>query len=654
MDKRQFLTTLKDRGYATTQQEAITQMQQFRDKGGIFDDEGPSTTPPVQAQKQQTDTEQGRPQPIWGKQSGELVPENVGPYYKQGLKNITQQPFQTLFPGASSVQGKGIVPAVKRNVSAIGDVLGWPDRAIDFASGGAFERGQQTIGEAIEKIPGERGPARFGKDVLHAGAGMATSPSTYVTGGVLKKAFAKETPESITRQLGKRLATEYKPLSGQTGSVRIKSGKDLIPDVDDIERSMGSQDIMPKKIKYKDIKKQVGGPPKRGLRGSLIADDEAALLSQVDLPGETPFPDVLRQAHSAKINRLKGELTPFETASANKAIPALKKIDKLRKEAGKIKGDLVDNADEYLIATNQFIDATPVQQKFNVLLRDNFGAVINSKGQVVDAAGKAIKDSSDKLVILKMKRAIDKLRPESTLGEIDGVISDLRNMVEHQKVSQTRQMNTIAEGIGKNIRGDLKTLRNNAIENSVDWGGADQFLGKAGSEKLRSSLVNYERYIKLEDRLNRMLGQVTDATSGVPQKGASAMKAALVSNARGENKAVFEMVREITGIDLLKEAAKAEVAMKAVGDSRAYDLLKEAGVISSAARGDKLGILLKTGQKGIEKIVGEKPDQLLRYYYKMQQRGRKTTANIQPRPAYNRSFAGSDRTGVTIGELTRR
>lgn len=570
----------------------------------------------------ETPEQQQRAEPIWNSQTGEIVPENVGPYYKQGIQNLAKKPYETLFPGAASVEGKGLVPAVKRNALGAFDVMGWPDRAIDYASGGAFERGKKTIGEAVDKIPGEGKISDLVRGNLKTGADIATSPTTYVGAGTIKKLLTKETPETIAQAMAKKSSVPFKPLKNQTGGITIKSASDVIPDIDEMEKSISSY-TPEQKIKFKTIKESVGSPPKKGVRNLLISDDEAKLLSQKELSGETPFPEVLRQAYSAKVNRLKGgkeALTPFEIAASDKAIPALNKLDQMRKEVGRIKGDLVRNADEYLISTNQFVDATPAQKRFKEMVRDNFGAIIDGNGKIIDAPGMTIKDSADKAMIRKMYGIVEKLRPESTLGEIDGVISDLRNIVEHSKVSQTRQMNTIAEGIGKAVRNDLKNIRMDYIENSVDWGGAGQFIGQEGAEKLKNSLVNYERYTKLEDRLNRMLGQVTDNSTGVPQKGASAMKAALASNARGENKAVFELVKDITGIDIQRAAAKAEVAMKAVGDSRANDLLKEAGIISSAARGDKIGIAAQIGRKGVEKFTGEKPDQLLRYYYKSQGR----------------------------------
>lgn len=616
--------------------EEIRKVYASIEASGGFDDQVFEQKQPEPVSRETPEQQQQRAEPIWNSQTGEIVPENVGPYYKKGIQNLAQKPYETLFPGAASVEGKGFVPAVKRNALGALDVLGWPDRVIDYASGGAFERGKQTIGEAIDKVPGEGKISDLVRGNLKTGADIATSPTTYVGAGTIKNLLTKETPETISKAMAKKSGVAFNPLKNEVGSVTIKTAEDLIPDIDDLEKTIASSKPE-SKLNYKKIRDIVGEPPKRGFNNPLIADDEAVLLAQRELPGETPFPEVMRQAYSAKVNRLKGgreALTPFEVASAEKAIPALNKIDSMRKEVGKIKGELISNADEYLVATNQFVDATPIQQKLIKTIENNFGARISPDGTIADAAGKAIKDSSDKITIKKMFNVVNKLGKESTLGQVDGVISDLWAMFENKPVSQTRQMLSTADGIGKGVRSDLKQLRNSYIENAIDWGGADQFLGKDGVTRLKNSLTNYENYTRLEDRLNRMLGQITDRSTGVPQKGASAMKAALVSNARGENKAVFDMVKQITGTDLLKEAAKAEVAMKAVGDSRAADLLKDVGIISSAARGDKIGTLAKMGQKGIEKFTGEKPDQLLRYYYKMQ--GKKSP------------------TGLTIGELASK
>lgn len=407
------------------------------------------------------------------------------------------------------------------------------------------------------------------------------------------------------------------PLKNETGSVSPNKPY-TIPDIDDIadvEDAAKSVVDLPKNMG--EIKKNIGQPPKKGIRNYALTVDEQEFLSKPESLTETPFPVVMQQASLAKQKRFEGVLTPLDKAAADKGGEALKLISSKKSEIGKIKGDLVDAADDYLIATNQFADATPIQQRFVELVRDRLGAQFDERGRLVDAAGRIMNDSAEKGLIIKMARTISKLRPETTLKELDDVVMDLRNMVEHKKSSQTKQIFTKADGIGEAVRGDIKNLIDDHLENSVNWGGADDFLGKEGAATLKGSLRDYANIAKIEDRLNRGLGEVVDPVTGQAKMGASLLKSSLMSNSDRGTKALFRAVNDLTGIDLMKEAAKAEIAMKAVGDDRINDLLKEAGAIRSFVQGDKLGGLLKLGESGIKKLVtGEKPDQLLRYYYK--------------------------------------
>lgn len=67
MDKKTFLTTIKNRGYAKTRNEALAEMQKFRDKGGVFDDEQAPAQPTVNNQvsvPQSQGSTRGGAQPI--------------------------------------------------------------------------------------------------------------------------------------------------------------------------------------------------------------------------------------------------------------------------------------------------------------------------------------------------------------------------------------------------------------------------------------------------------------------------------------------------------------------------------------------------------------------------------------------------------------
>jgi hypothetical protein len=175
----------------------------------VFDAADSRTIPPdtTDSRTIPPDAGESRPQPIWNRQGG-IETENIAPYYKQGIKNLAQRPMETIFPAASSVKGKGVGAGIKRNLMGAADVLSIPDRAIDYASGGAFERGKNTLGEYIDKIPGKGMVGKAVKGNIKTLADIATSPSTYVGAGAIKNALGKETSEKIIEKGGKALAKQ--------------------------------------------------------------------------------------------------------------------------------------------------------------------------------------------------------------------------------------------------------------------------------------------------------------------------------------------------------------------------------------------------------------------------------------------------------------
>lgn len=212
-----------------------------------------------------TEPEIEKAEPIWSK-SGIPKKENIVPYYKEGAKNLLENPYETIFPSAASVKGSRFVTAVKRNVLGALDVLSIPDRAIDYLSGGAFERGKETINEGINSLPGKGYVSGSIKNLLRSGADIATSPTSYVGYGAIKKAITKETPESISRSLAK-----------QTGLDKtIQQGFD--------------KGIKPT-VKNKSSYSKMSGFNKKGNEAVRTIAERKDLINLVDETGESiPYP----------------------------------------------------------------------------------------------------------------------------------------------------------------------------------------------------------------------------------------------------------------------------------------------------------------------------------------------------------------------------
>ena len=103
-----------------------------------------------------------------------------------------------------------------------------------------------------------------------------------------------------------------------------------------------------------------------------------------------------------------------------------------------------------------------------------------------------MRDSGDALMLKKVYRTINKLGPESTLKQIDGVISDLRNLITPKKASEAKLKATIADRIALQLRDRLMRMRDDYIRNSVDWGGAESFIGEASANRLQTAIRNYD------------------------------------------------------------------------------------------------------------------------------------------------------------------
>jgi hypothetical protein len=493
----------------------------------------------------------------------------------------------------------------------VGDIIGAgleaASKLIPQGARDAVGRGAGAVAEkAAPAVAPVVGAAKKLGEKLPTGWGEQVGDIAAIADYIPAKMIAQKTGKPILDKLGKtKFAKKVdnivdiakKPLRNSDGVV------DFVPDIPDIDDAASAAKAARAKA------------PKRGLREKKVSTSEQNLLAIPEAETVTPFDKMMKKAQDAKDHEYEGVLTPLDEAAAEQGNKALQALGKMKNDIGTKKSELIDAANTYLIQTNQFQDTTPIKKKLAELVDKRFGGQFTKGGKIVDAPGDLLRDSAEKGLIQEYATVLDKLGPNATLKQLDGAIMDLRNMVDHKKVSEVKQINTIAEGIGQSLRDDLVKMRDNFIENSVDWGGAEEFIGANGSKRLMKSLRDYANISKIEKRLNSGLSEVVDAQTGQTKRGASLYKSSVMSNT-GDARALFRAVKDLTGYDLQREASNAMIAMNAVGDHRAGDLLKELGVVGAIARGDKTGALLKLGQAGGNLVLGDKKKQLLRYYNK--------------------------------------
>jgi len=339
---------------------------------------------------------------------------------------------------------------------------------------------------------------------------------------------------------------------------------------------------------------------------STIDPKERNILAEPLTTKDTPFTDYALQAKKASLNAR--EMTPMDMAGT-KAKSALDEIDKARQAVGKTKGDLLNKADDYAISNNNFVDASGIKDQWQSMLKARGGIAFDADGGIIPAAGRVNRISSELPMVKKIDDLVNQLPNEATPFQMDDTKAAIRDIVDNYKASQTIPQNTITEGIGKNIR----SLIDDKLQSWSDINGF-QDMAKASAD--------YAKLSGISSQLSRRLGEVTDATTGQTRMGASLMKSAVMSNSDRGSKALFNAVKDVTGHDLIKDAMYAKVAMDAVGDTRATDLLQSAAnagnSLKDIAQSPTItGALLKVGGHGLDALRGDKLTQLINYYNKI-------------------------------------
>ncbi len=462
-----------------------------------------------------------------------------------------------------------------------------------------------TGAQSLYDMARQKIPQSLQENYLTPLSQLGNAALTFGTGGINAKTILKAgeaLPDVISQgKVASELSKGQKALTNIQKPLPIVTAKvsEHVPDIDELEKKIELEPGIPDirttaPLTSKMIKKQTeeNKPEGKGVL-STLSNRDANLLSEKITTKDTPFTDYALKAIKAKDN--VRELTPRDIFG-QKAVKTLNYINQIRQDVGEAKGEFLKT-----FGQNR-IDLSGISDMFKKMISERTGFTINDEGKVVEAPGRFARNPSDAGSIQKMWNKISKADANVTAQMADDLKSSLSNIFAQAKAKQIKPQFTPAEGVSGNISSFL-----------------DSKLKESLGDSYSELNTKYSRLKKITYQLNRRLGEVVDPETGTPSLVASLMKSAIMSNSDRGTKALFQAVKQITGVDLIKEAGFAEMAMRGAGDDPIRDLLKDVGPIATAPTH---GIFYKALQKWLEaagnKIRGNNLEQMINYYNKAQ------------------------------------
>jgi hypothetical protein len=490
------------------------------------------------------------------------------------------------------------------------DALTSPFRALDAG----VNEASKPLNEILSHVPGLGGlkgtDYNQGLDALKntipgdnilsnnvkAGVDMLGHPSTYAGGGMLPGILNKVIPLgsdlSKISDYGKTIPGEIVKSNANKLKVSEPVLKTAIPDIE--KEAEPTEKSLPQMLTAKDVKAAAGETnqaPKSGIL-STIDPSERNMLAEPITTKDKPFTDYAIQAQKAKLNAR--EMTPMDMAGI-KAKQAFDELETIKNQAGKAKNDILSANEQTTIPTGD------IQKQWQDLVKNRLGLNFDEDNAIVGTGRKPSELSQVNQINDLINNAASKYSdPVLYAREADDLKSAINDISYSAKANQVRPVNTVTEGIGKQIA------------NSID-GKLDEALGP----EYQQANQDYSRLLNISNSLNKRLGEVVDPATGQTRMGASLMKSAVMSNSDRGSKALFSAVKDLTGHDLIKDASYAKIAMDAVGDTRATDLLKTMAETRDLIKPSLWGTLSTLGNKGIDLARGDKLTQLINYYNKI-------------------------------------
>jgi hypothetical protein len=493
--------------------------------------------------------------------------------------------------------------------------------------GAANLTGTQSLADIAQQKYGEL--PQGVRDITTPLAQIGNAGLTFGISGKAAMKAGEALPDVISQgKVASELAKGQKAIQKPIKTLPVVAAKisDQVPDIDEMELEPATPDIrITTPITNKMIKEQAKEtkPKDKGILSTLSYRD-ANLLNEKTTTKDTPFTDYALQAVKAKNN--VRELTTMDMAG-QKAVKTLNEINSIRQDVGEAKGKMMEQ-----FGQNR-IDLSGIGDTFKKIVSERTGFTINDEGKVIEAPGRFARNPSDAISVQEMWNKISKADGNITAQMADDLKSSLNDIFTQAKAKQIKPQFTPAEGVSGSISGML-----------------DQKIKESLGEPYSELNQKYSRLKKITDQLNRRLGEVVDPETGTARLGASLMKSAIMSNSDRGAKALFQAVKQITGVDLIKEAGFAEMAMRGAGDDRIRDLLKDVGSIASRT---PHGFLDKALSKGLEaageKIRGSELEQMVNYYNKVQNKGVTSKGKFDPSNSGIRGNTGLKMLGLTAG-----
>ena len=583
MTREQFIAEAKRRG--KSKEETFAKYKDLESKGA-FD----SLQPPGPQQQDQP-KKQGIIAGIEERQRKQterlLAPTTLGSIANRAL-NLNPRSVA----GQTVEQIAGIPETTARNLSSLFETAGEPVGAL-----------VQLGGMGINKLFGGA-PGRLAEKGLSKIVEQPTIQKGYQTLADLYKQMPESEKANLASIPGLIEGATMGPGSGVLANIGKKQLKKQVGN--DFIKSTGK---ITKKQINKEIASELGEIPKKGWRNIGIPDEEAVFIKRVaqsETPGETTIPEIIKQAKAAKQGVYEGIPHPMDKAG-ELLVKAEDMIGSERQAIGKQMSDVISDIAQKQAYNGEFTYTPEIKRKAQKLLTKYLGGIQDEKGKIIKAAGREI--SAPEGDIGLAKKILTKFNGIDDAADIQQ-LWDVRKYIDDISGTYSQRPGAISSSV-KAFGKELSSELDNIIKNT------------AGDEY--KALSNRYKYLRdtqsqLGKRMQEVATMVDPATGEVTQRARNAagmLKSSLNSMGDRNTKALFQNIKDITGMDLFREAGKADVAMKAVGDPRINSLLKSTGAMESMMTKNLIGKTIAVGEKGKEIFTGDKTDQLLRFYNRM-------------------------------------
>lgn len=194
----------------------------------------------------------------------------------------------------------------------------------------------------------------------------------------------------------------------------------------------------------------------------------------------------------------------------------------------------------------------------NDLLKSRAGMQLNRNNQLINLPGRLGKlDAEEMKLINFVNGKLQSLANNPNFQAVDDFVNNIQNELFGKVQNQLIPKNSNAEAIIKGIVAKVNKAQQNI---------------SPSSKRLTYSNAKYSEIKDVYDTLNKLLGS--------KGKNAGALMKRVFSPSDAGTKKLFSKVKEITGVDLVKEATLAKYAMESIGDARSASILEKLNILT--------------------------------------------------------------------------